>query len=159
MRIVLRMSTEQQPATGTTAPRAPKALVWTVITGVCAIITLIGSFLPWAHVEDITVNGIDHDGSITLVISVLAIFFALWGTGRIGIGGHRAVPLSLLVACMALLAIIGIADVSDVQKYATGLVGSLVDVGVSVGLWLVMIFGIVGLATSIVALVLGVRRK
>ena len=32
--------------------------------------------------------------------------------------------------------------------------GSLVDVGVSVGLWLVMIFGIVGLATSIVGLVL-----
>ena len=109
------MSTQEQAPTTSSTPKAPKALVWTVITGVCAVIVLIGSFLPWAHVADITLYGMDNDGRVTLVLSVLAIFFALWGTGRIGIGGHRAVPLSLLVACMAIIAIVGIADVGDVQ--------------------------------------------
>lgn len=141
------------------AARGSKALIWIMITGICAVVVLIGSFLPWAHVADITVGGIDNDGAVTLVIAILAIFFALWGSGRVGIGGHPAIPLSLLVACMALIAIIGIADTSDVQKFDSGIVGSFVDVGVSIGLWLVLIAGIIGLATSIVGLVLGVKRK
>lgn len=153
------METTSQDQAAAPAKGGSQALIWIGITAACAIIVIIGSFLPWAYVNDITMNGLDNDGVITLVLSILALFFALWGSGRSGIGGHRAIPLSLLLACMALIAIIGIADVSDVQKFSGSFAGSFVEVGVSAGLWLVMIFGIVGLATSIVALVLGVKRK
>ncbi len=146
-------SVPQQQGTGR------QATMWITLTGVCAVLVLIGSFLPWAHVSDLTINGIEGDGRITLVLAVLAIVFALWGSGRIGIGGKSAIPLSLLVACMALIALTGIVDFNNVQRLDVGGLGQLLAIGVSAGLVLVLIFGVVGLTTSIVALVQGVRRR
>ena len=120
---------------------------------------IIGSFLPWAHVAEFSVNGFDNDGRVTFVIALLALFFGLWGGGWIGIGGKPAVPLSLLIACMALIMIIGLADAGDVQNITDTGFGTYLDIGIDGGLLLVVLFGILGTATSIVGLIMRIKKK
>ncbi len=60
---------------------------------------------------------------------------------------------------MALIALTGIVDFNDVQRLDVGGLEQLVGIGVSAGLLVVLIFGVVGLATSIVGLVQGVRQR
>ena len=39
-----------------------------------ALIALVGSFLPWARVFIVTINGTDGDGIVTAILSSIALF-------------------------------------------------------------------------------------
>ena len=145
--------------TTNTAESRPSVSPWILATGACSVVTLIASFMPWAHAGPYEVSGINNDGQITLFLSAVAVLMAIWGSGLTGIRNWPAVSLGIMVACMAIIAAIGVADVSNVQDISIPGLDRLFDVGVSIGLWLILIAGIVGTITGLVALVAWVRGR
>ncbi len=47
-----------------------------------AVVTFVAAFLPWASVLGISVNGVDADGKITLVIALIGLAVLAFGRGR-----------------------------------------------------------------------------
>lgn len=88
-----------------------------------AVAAAIGSFLPWATVGPITVNGTDGDGTITLVIAAIAAVFAFrLPNGR----GSRILPLigGLLIAA------IGIWDTVDISSQSDEFFKTSIGIGI-----------------------------
>ena len=120
-----------------------------------AALAVIGSFLPWATVSggfvDISKNGMDGDGVITLVGALTFGGLAAWSL--LGSWSKGRVIGALVVAVLVtLIAVIDIADVasrfSDIDTEALGL-----DVSIGIGLWIVLLGGLVGVAGCVMALV------
>ena len=143
--------------TTNTAESQPSVSPWILATGACSVVTLIASFMPWAHAGPYEASGINTDGQITLFLSAIAVLMAIWGSGRTGIRSWPVVSLGIMVTCMGLIAAIGVMDVSNVDDISIPGLDRLFDVDVSLGLWLILIAGIVGTLTGLVALVAGVR--
>jgi hypothetical protein len=120
-----------------------------------AALAAIGSFLPWATVSggfvDISKNGMDGDGVITLVGALVFGGLAAWSL--LGSWSKGRMIGALVVAVLVtLIAVIDIADVasrfSDIDTEALGL-----DVSIGIGLWIVLLGGLAGVAGCIMALV------
>jgi hypothetical protein len=119
-----------------------------------AALAAIGSFLPWATVSgfvDISKNGMDGDGVITLVGALIFGGLAAWSL--LGSWSKGRMIGALVVAVLVtLIAVIDIADVasrfSDIDTEALGL-----DVSIGIGLWIVLLGGLVGVAGCVMALV------
>ncbi|MSX16728.1 MAG: hypothetical protein F2805_10460, partial [Actinobacteria bacterium] len=65
------------PANGTGVVNAEVAKTKISIEAVAKVsllVALIGSFLPWARVFFVTINGTDGDGIITAILSSIALF-------------------------------------------------------------------------------------
>jgi len=125
-----------------------------VLGGAAALI--IGAFLPWVKAEagvfNITKNGIDGDGVITLVLAgALALAFLLARSVKTG---------AWLVITFAALAIaVAAYDTIDISKKADELTSQTsflhVDASVGVGLWL----SLAGAIAALVGGVLALRRS
>jgi hypothetical protein len=149
------------PLTGTpgygaalTAQAPANPLVKVLALGGAAL-AAIGSFLPWATVSggfvDISKNGMDGDGVITLVGALIFGGLAAWSL--LGSWSKGRMIGALVVAVLVtLIAVIDIADVasrfSDIDTEALGL-----DVSIGIGLWIVLLGGLVGVAGCVMALV------
>jgi len=115
---------------------------------VAAALVILGSFLPWATLDAFgaheTVNGMDGDGVITLLVGIaMAALFAIGKRGTL----IAAAVVSLVAAG------IGAFELVDVQSVIDEF-GFLVSGGPGVGLFLIVAGGIAGLVLG----VLGQRR-
>ncbi|CAB4889935.1 unannotated protein [freshwater metagenome] len=139
------------------APRSP--IPFTVLVAFVGLgSAFLGSFLPWAQVLFITINGTDGDGNITAVASAAALAL-LVGALR---SGKRQVLLTSL-ASVAALAAAGtyIYDLSRISGFASDLGSSANIFNVSVTPQLGLLLGTVGAVVAVVsclALVVAARR-
>lgn len=136
-----------QHAGATAAPAKPPvggaARAIAALLLLAAVVVAIGSVTTWVDAGFASVNGLDGDGVITIVLAAVVALFALIRlAGRIP---TAAAVVALL--CGLLTALIGFIDVADVQ-----------DGGFdpAYGLWLVVIGGI---AVTLVSLVGLVKRR
>ena len=137
------------------SPPPSRTALLVLITGLSAIVTLIGSFLPWAYAGEYSVRGTVGGGKVTLVLSIVALFMVFWGTGRIGLNPRVRTTMGIAFACMLLVALVGILNVVNVQQIDIPGAEGIIDIGVSPGLWMVAIVGVVGTLSSLVALIMG----
>lgn len=104
---------------------------------------VIGSFLPWAKVLGfISVSGTDGDGKITLVLGALAIagIFVRKRSTQVGV----AVLFLLTLA-------VGVYDLANITSKIQAAEDEIFEGGVAVGigLYLVIVGGLVGLIGAI----------
>lgn len=137
------------------SPPSNRSALLVLITGLSALITLIGSFLPWAYAGEYSVRGTVGGGMFTLVLSAIALIMVFWATGRMGVNPRVRTSMGIAFACMLLVALIGIINVADVQQIDIPGAEGIVDIGVSPGLWMVTILGVVGTLSALVALIMG----
>ena len=137
------------------SPPASRTAVLVLITGICALLTLIGSFLPWAYAGEYSVRGTVGGGKFTLVLSIIALVMVFWGSGRVGVNPRVRTSMGIAFACMLLVALVGVGNVVNVQQIDIPGAEGIIDIGVSPGLWMVTILGIVGTITALVALIMG----
>lgn len=95
---------------------------------------IVGSFLPWAKVGFLSIEGTAGDGQITLALGAAGAFFFLIGRSN---GWLLVVAMAMAVTAAG----IGAYDASNVAELA-GEGASLFPVRVGVGLWIVIISGI-----------------
>ena len=134
---------------------ANRTALFVLITGISALIALIGSFLPWAYAGEYSVRGTVGGGMFTLVLAAIALIMVFWATGRMGVNPRVRTSMGIAFACMVLVALIGIINVADVQQIDIPGAEGIVDIGVSPGLWMVTILGVVGTLSALVALIMG----
>ncbi len=122
---------------------------------VAVLLIIIGSVLPWATINlgivSQSIGGLDGDGGITIVLSLVAGLLVFLSKGRkIGF----AIGAVVAVVLCALIAVIDISDVSSTFD------GSGLDAGVSVGigLWLVLVASLCAIAAGI-KLIIDCRRS
>lgn len=60
-----------------------KPFNWELTAKIALLIALIGSFLPWARVWIVTVNGTDGDGIITAITSGIALILVFSGAKKL----------------------------------------------------------------------------
>ena len=137
------------------SPPSNRTALLVLITGISALIALIGSFLPWAYAGEYSVRGTVGGGMFTLVLSAIALIMVFWATGRMGMNPRVRTSMGIAFACMLLVALIGIINVADVQQIDIPGAEGIVDIGVSPGLWMVTILGVVGTLSARVALIMG----
>jgi hypothetical protein len=137
------------------SPPSNRTALLVLITGISALIALIGSFLPWAYAGEYSVRGTVGGGMFTLVLSAIALIMVFWATGRMGVNPRVRTSMGIAFACMLLVALIGIINVADVQQINIPGAEGIVDIGVSPGLWMVTILGVVGTLSALVALIMG----
>lgn len=119
-------------------------LLWVVVAGV--VLIALGSFLPWASVTvfgaEVTVDGMDGDGPITL--------FGAFVVGALMLAAHLQRPskakviTSLVFA--ALVTLVAVVDIVDVQSRVADVEGDIgldVEASIGIGLWVVLLGGIV----------------
>jgi hypothetical protein len=119
---------------------------------VATLLLLIGAVGPWVSADvplfgqSLSANGLDRDGSITLLLGIVAgVLLVVWRQKRAAWAG---VVAAVLGALTILIAIIDIADVS-------GKSSDVVDLSVGWGLWLTLVGAIV---LTVVSVLLTVRR-
>lgn len=132
------------PARQTSADDAPKTTGQKLtVTGIVAAACIVlGSFLPWATVSGLvsgSVNGIDGDGVLTMVIGVILGVLCLTQYSRRD-GWRTAVAAAVIVGAVSAIAIAGaaIANVKGVADEA----GPLASVSPGVGLYVVLLAAI-----------------
>lgn len=121
-----------------------------------AALLLIGSFLPWAKVSvalfdatvSQTIGGMDDDGPITLVA---AVALGVLGWFLLTKGWHKG-RLIGSVCVAALVTLVAVIDLVDVNRVAGSEAGLGIDVSIGIGLWVVTVAAIAALAGSILAL-------
>jgi hypothetical protein len=74
------------------------------------LVALIGSFLPWARVLFITVNGTDGDGILTAIGSAIALFLIYGSKRAIAKQKNGQTQLGFAILCIAITAAIYIYD-------------------------------------------------
>lgn len=114
---------------------------------VAALVTVLGSILPWATLLGYSKLGIEGDGLITLLFAVLAGVAAVWGAVSISPRALKVTGITITVAG-ALITLIGLIDLSDVSRS-----------GVSVGFGLVLttLAGIATLTAGVLTLLVSRR--
>ena len=108
---------------------------------------VLGSLLPWATVVtvfgSISISGTEGDGVITLFLGGVGLTGVVLALGR----RRRAVIVTLTVAVLALLiAVYDIANIADIGGE------ELARVQIGLGLWLVLVGALLGIAFSAVSL-------
>jgi len=134
LHIVLRMTDEQKfqdngddetllppPPSGPQVVNAevPKTGISIETVAIISIlVALIGSFLPWAKVFIVTINGTDGDGIITAIASGIALF--LFYSSRRAIARKKTgqVKLGFAILCIAITAAIYIYDFANLTSFS-----------------------------------------
>lgn len=80
------------------------------VAKVSLLVALIGSFLPWARVFFVTINGTDGDGIITAILSSVALFLIYGSKRALTRGKTGQVQLGFAVLCATLTAAVYIYD-------------------------------------------------
>jgi len=104
------------------------------------IIGMIGSALPWATISQYSLskNGLSGDGMITIVFSLLALGFFI-----IALINRAKWPFVVTAVMSAIIALVGIYDAAKLAS----------EISVGIGLYLVIIAGLLGLAAGIAGIV------
>ena len=74
------------------------------------LVALIGSFLPWAKVFFVTINGTDGDGVITAILSSVALFLIYGSKRALAREKTGQVQLGFAVLCATVTAVVYIYD-------------------------------------------------
>ncbi len=101
------------PANGTGVVNAEVAKTKISIEAVAKVsllVALIGSFLPWARVFFVTINGTDGDGIITAILSSIALFLIYGSKRALARGKTGQVQLGFAVLGTGLTAAVYIYD-------------------------------------------------
>lgn len=133
LHIVLHMTDEQRneengDADGTLLPPPPggpqvvnaevpkTGISIETVAIISILVALIGSFLPWAKVFFVTINGTDGDGIITAIASAIALF--LFYSSRRAIARQKTgqVQLGFAILCIAITAAIYIYDFANLTS-------------------------------------------
>lgn len=106
------------------------------------MVVVLGSFLPWARVLFFTLSGTDGDGTITLILGALAI------AGLFVKKNGAAIAVAVLFLIVAGIGIYDYANISNkIAQSDTEFIKDGVTVGV--GLYLVILGGVVGLVGAL----------
>ncbi|SCX11615.1 DUF5336 domain-containing protein [Corynebacterium jeikeium] len=133
-----------------------KSVLWLVCAAGAALISFIGSFMPWGKVSapfygTITISGTDGDGIITMFLSLIIIggIAAYLFVEQLAQKWWRAIPV---IAIGAILFLISIMDWADIGSRADDVDEELVSVSVGAGLILILLASIAIIAFGVLAL-------
>jgi hypothetical protein len=154
------------PAWSPAASRPPvdiRGRLPAVVGLVAALVLLVSAFLPWFDVSiefagvsaSETVAGIDGgDGVIVIVFALVAGVLAL-----LRVLGKGAPQVGIGMAVVGLLAtIVGLVDLGNDDPDTDAPLAALADVDPSVGLWLVLLAGLVVAVTGVLVVLAGRNR-
>ena len=135
--------------------------VFAIIAIASAVVVAIGSVLDWITVDtgsfgddfgvefdDVNKSGLDADGSITIVLAIGIAIVAI-----LALTLKRAWTMITGIVVFALIALIALIDIGDVSSRSDDLQSFGLEASVGVGLWLVLLGGIVGTIACIIGLV------
>ena len=145
-------------------PEGPLSTLAKVALGAivaASVIAIVAVFLPWANITvpglvDESPNGVAggaSDGWVVLVLAVISIVLAVlrFVLGKPVLSIATGVVAALSGAIMALLAIVNITDFNDEKENFERIAGSELEAGISIGLYLVLVMGIVLIAAGVLA--------
>lgn len=133
-----------------------KSVLWLVCAAGAALISFIGSFMPWGKVSvpfygTVTVSGTDGDGIITMFLSLIVIggIAAYLFVEQLAQKWWRAIPV---IAIGAILLLISIIDWASIGSKAGDFDEDVVNVSVGAGLILILLASIAIIAFGVLAL-------
>ncbi|SUY85671.1 Transcription initiation factor TFIID, subunit TAF12 (also component of histone acetyltransferase SAGA) [Corynebacterium jeikeium] len=140
-----------------------KSVLWLVCAAGAALISFIGSFMPWGKITmpylgKMTISGPMALGPYTLVFSLILLgcIPVLLYIDKIAAKWWRAIPVIAIGVVILLLAIIGWSTLDssfeEMQVAMSTDNGIMADVGVSIGLILILLASIAIIAFGVLAL-------
>lgn len=133
-----------------------KSVIWLLCAAGAALISFIGSFMPWGKVTvpfygTITVSGTDGDGILTMFLSLIIIggIAAYLFVEQLAQKWWRAIPV---IAIGAILLLISIIDWASIGSKAGDFDEDVVNVSVGAGLILILLASIAIIAFGVLAL-------
>ena len=133
-----------------------KSVLWLVCAAGAALISFIGSFMPWGKVTvpfygTVTVSGTDGDGILTMFLSLIVIggIAAYLFVEQLAQKWWRAIPV---IAIGAILLLISIIDWASIGSKAGDFDEDVVKVSVGAGLILILLASIAIIAFGVLAL-------
>lgn len=133
-----------------------KSVIWLLCAAGAALISFIGSFMPWGKVSvpfygTITVSGTDGDGILTMFLSLIIIggIAAYLFVEQLTQKWWRAIPV---IAIGAILLLISIIDWASIGSKAGDFDEDVVNVSVGAGLILILLASIAIIAFGVLAL-------
>ena len=133
-----------------------KSVIWLLCAAGAALISFIGSFMPWGKVSvpfygTITAPGTDGDGIITMFLSLIIIggIAAYLFVEQLAQKWWRAIPV---IAIGAILLLISIIDWASIGSKAGDFDEDVVNVSVGAGLILILLASIAIIAFGVLAL-------
>lgn len=148
-----------QQAPQPSGPSRPVSSGLAIAGLVCAAVAAVGSVLPWATVDtsgfgdyglgDISQDGLDADGKITIVLALIAAGFLV-----AAIVTKRLWTVITTTSIFAITALIAVADIADVKTRFDELdgLGFGFEVSVGIGLWVLLLASIAGAIVSFIAI-------
>ena len=117
-----------------------------IIVIIGGILVITGSLLPWTTASNIfnsyEYSGIEGDGEISVVLGIIMIAAALFRFNRPGSRALIAVFFAVLAFSFGLIELSAVSeDVNEVKN-----LNPLVDASVGLGIYLIIIGGVLGLA-------------
>ena len=140
-------------------PRRPVSAGLAIAGLACTAVAAVGSVLPWATVDtsgfgdyglgDISQDGLDADGKITIVLALIAAGFLI-----AAIVTKRLWTVITTTSIFAVTALIAVADIADVKSRFNELDGLSFgfEVSVGIGLWVLLLASIAGAIVSFIAI-------
>ena len=93
------------------------------VSGIAILVVALGAFLPWVSVLGISVNGIEGDGIITLVLAIAGGATLAATTGLVGPertqGRITQIALIVLAAIVTLIGIVDMNGAAAIGLYLT----------------------------------------
>lgn len=133
-----------------------KSVLWIVCAAGAALISLIGSFMPWGKVTvpfygTITVSGTDGDGMLTMFLSLILIggIAAYLFVEKLTKMWWRGIPV---IAIGAVLLLISVMDWTDIGSKAGQVDKDVAQVSVGAGLILILLASIAIIAFGVLTL-------
>lgn len=133
-----------------------KSVLWLVCAAGAALISFIGSFMPWGKVTvpfygTVTVSGTDGDGILTMFLSLIVIggIAAYLFVEQLTQKWWRGIPV---IAIGAILLLISIIDWASIGSKAGDFDEDVVNVSVGAGLILILLASIAIIAFGVLAL-------
>ena len=83
---------------------------------VSSLVALVGSFLPWARVFFVTINGTDGDGILTAILSSIALFLIYSSRRAIARQKTGQKQLGIAILSLAITAVIYIYDFANLTS-------------------------------------------
>ena len=131
-------------------------MLWLVCAAAAALVSFIGSFMPWGKVTvplygTITVSGTDGDGILTMFLSLIVIggIAAYLFVEQLTQKWWRGIPV---IAIGAILLLISIIDWASIGSKAGDFDEDVVNVSVGAGLILILLASIAIIAFGVLAL-------